>query len=192
MIGSLKGKVVFREDNIVVVDVGGVGYEVLLCSKDASEQGLLGEEVALLVRTVVREDSITLFGFMSPLERKVFDLLMTVAGIGPKVAMLILCNMSAEDFVRTVRSNDSRRLCAIPGVGTKTAERILLEMKGKVKGLDVGIPEFPSVHNDLRLALLELGYAPRDVEAVLRDMGIKGDERLEDLIPVALQRLMAR
>jgi Holliday junction DNA helicase RuvA len=192
MIGSLKGKVVSREQNLVVVDVGGVGFEVFLCSQDGGAQVLLGDEVSLLVRTVVREDSITLYGFFSLLERKVFDLLMTVSGIGPRLAMTILCNISAEDFVRTVRANDTRRLCAIPGVGAKTAERILLEMKGKVKGLDVEMTPFPSVFNDLRLALLELGYAPRDVEVTLRDMGIKGDERLEDLIPVALQRLMAR
>jgi len=192
MIGSLKGKVVFWEDNVVVVDVGGIGFEVFLCSQQGNAKGLLGEEISLLVRTVVREESITLYGFFSPLERKVFDLLMTISGIGPKVAMLILCNISAEDFVRAVMANDAKRLCAIPGVGTKTAERILLETKERVKGLDVQITPYPSVSNDLRLALLELGYPRRDVEAVLREMVIKGDERLEELIPMALQRLMAR
>lgn len=198
MIARLKGRLASCETGIAVVDVGGVGYEVNVDAQTALDLGISGDNVTLSIRTVVREDAITLFGFLEEPARQVFDLLRNVNGVGPKLALGITGGLPLHVMVQAVREKDVRLLSTIPGIGKKTAERLVMELGQKFMDLPVTSPTVsvsvaPTMVNDLRSALTNLGYNPRDVDAAIRKLDPDGDEAdLEDLVMEALAWLSSR
>lgn len=132
MISALKGKILFKHTDRVVVDVQGVGYEVFLTTDGVAKIGEEGEEIFLHIQTNVREDAITLFGFLEAQEKELFLILRTVSGIGPKVALGVLSGMPISELCGAIASSDIKRLVTLPGVGKKTAERICVELKDKM------------------------------------------------------------
>jgi Holliday junction DNA helicase RuvA len=179
MIASLRGRLARKEPNRIIVDVGGVGYDVAVPLSTYYKLGDAGAEVALCVHTHVREDALALYGFSTALELQIFERLIGISGIGPKLALAVLSGIEVADLVRAVQAGDVGRLTAIPGIGKKTAERIGLELRDKLtKGIvdeaSAGAaPGAPGgeLRPDLLSALLNLGYhrplAERAVDAAL-------------------------
>ncbi len=181
MIAYLRGRIFEKHPNRVVVDVQGVGYDVAVPLSTFYRLGEPGAEVSLHVHTHVREDALALFGFSTPLEQLIFERLIGVSGIGPKVALAVLSGIEPPDLVRAIQGNDAPRLTSIPGVGKKTAERILLELRDR---LPAGVlaprdeaavsaaGETEDLRSDLLSALANLGYhrllAEKAVDAALK------------------------
>src|SRR5579862_9952024 len=132
MIAHLRGKLLAKHPNQAIVEAGGVGYDVTISVPTYSDLPTVGGEVALHVHTHVREDMIALYGFLLSSEKKLFEKLITVSGIGPKLAITILSGMAADEMVNAIRGNDIARLTKIPGIGKKTAERMVLELRDKL------------------------------------------------------------
>src|ERR1700736_5154236 len=132
MIAHLRGKLLAKHPNQAIVEAGGVGYDVTITVPTFSDLPALGSEVALYIHTHVREDLIGLYGFLRPSEKLLFEKLLTVSGIGPKLAITILSGMAAVEMVGAIRGNDLARLTRIPGIGKKTAERMVLELRDKL------------------------------------------------------------
>jgi Holliday junction DNA helicase RuvA len=179
MIAFLRGRLAEKQPNRLIVDVAGVGYDVAVPLSTYYKLGDTGSEVALRVYTHVREDTLALYGFLTALEQQIFERLIGISGIGPKLALAVLSGIDAVDLVRAVQAGDVARLTAIPGIGKKTAERIELELKDKLPrsmvgdampGIDTGLPG-DELRRDLMSALLNLGYhrptAEKAVEAAL-------------------------
>lgn len=167
MIALITGKLVQKQPNQIIVDVGGVGYELTIPLSTYYELGDPGAEVALRVHTHVREDALQLYGFRTEQEKKLFLHLTSVSGIGPKLAITILSGMGADDLVRAIYTGDLARLVGIPGVGKKTAERMLVELKEKMQSLSPAAAEKPAMTaaaltDDIISALVNLGY-PKNV-----------------------------
>jgi holliday junction DNA helicase RuvA len=162
MIAYLRGKLLAKHPNQIVVETGGVGYEVNISVPTFSELPANGSEVALHIHTHVREDLIALYGFLRPTEKQLFEKLITVSGIGPKLAITILSGMAAEEMAGAIRGNDVARLTRIPGIGKKTAERMVLELRDKLPpaaGTSTPtVPEMSATEEDVLSALLNLGY----------------------------------
>jgi holliday junction DNA helicase RuvA len=135
MIATLTGTLTLRDANRIVVETGGVGYEVLIPLSTYYRLPQLGERVALEIRQVVREDALTLYGFLSRTEKRAFDLLMSVQHVGPKLALAILSVLAPEDLVAAIAKGDVERIDAVPGVGPKVAERVVRELRDKVNDL---------------------------------------------------------
>ena len=135
MIAHISGKLIQKQPNSVIIDVGGVGYELNVPLSTFYDLGETGANVSLRVHTHVREDALQLFGFRTEAEKKLFLLLNSVSGIGPKLAITVLSGLSAEDLIQAIRAGNLTRLTAIPGVGKKTAERMLVELKDKVAAI---------------------------------------------------------
>ena len=180
MIASLRGNLADKRPNRVVVDVGGVGYDVSVPLSTFYKLGEPGDEVALRVYTHVREDALALYGFLTDFEQQIFERLIAVSGIGPKLALAVLSGIEAPDFVRAVQSRDVARLTAIPGVGKKTAERITLELLDRfpvgigiaAAGDDAAATPGDDLRRDLLSAMENLGYhrpsAEKAVDAALK------------------------
>ena len=197
MIAHLRGRVLEKQPNRLVVDVDGVGYEVFVPLSTFYGLGEPGSEVALRIRTHVREDTLSLYGFATVLEQNLFDRLIGISGIGPKVALAVLSGIEPIELVRAIERGDLARLTAIPGVGKKTSERIVLELKDRLPRLQgaYGGPEGSQsgpakVRDDLLSALINLGYhrplAEKAVEAAIKTA--PGD-RFEDILKRALREL---
>jgi Holliday junction DNA helicase RuvA len=139
MIAYLSGKLFEKEANLVIVDVGGIGYEVIIPLSTFYDLGEIGEDVSLRIFTYVREDVLQLFGFKTVRERELFLLLISVSGIGPKSAITALSGMSADEIIGAIRQNNLGRLNSIPGVGKKTAERLVIELRDKIGKLSCRI-----------------------------------------------------
>jgi holliday junction DNA helicase RuvA len=171
MIAHLRGKLFSKSPNHVVVETAGVGYEVNISVPTFSELPAIGSEVALHIYTHVREDLIALYGFVHSAEKQLFEKLITVSGIGPKLAITILSGMAAEEMTRAIRGNDVARLTRIPGIGKKTAERMVLELRDKlpegVVGAVADIPMLNAVEEDVLSALINLGYQRPAAEKAL-------------------------
>lgn len=180
MIAYLRGRLLEKHPNRVVVDVNGVGYDVHVPVSSFYGLGEPGADVALRIHTHVREDAISLFGFGSALELQLFERLIAVGGIGPKVALAVLSGIEPPDLVQAVQRGDVARLTAIPGVGKKTAERIVLELKDRLAALGgvAGAAEpgaaLGSLRGDLLSALLNLGYHRPAVEKAI-DAALRAD-----------------
>jgi Holliday junction DNA helicase RuvA len=196
MIAQLRGRLIEKHPSRLVVDVHGVGYDVQVPVSTFYEAGAMGCEVALRIHTHVREDQIALFGFATALEHQLFERLIGVNGIGPKVALAVLSGIEPRDFVRAVQQGDVARLTRIPGVGRKTAERMTLELRDRLPAVEPDDqPETPVANDGLRddvvSALVNLGYqrAPveRAVGLVLKDDG--APRAFEDLLRDALRQL---
>lgn len=163
MIAHLRGKLLAKRPNQIVVETGGVGYDVAISVPTFSELPSSGSEVSLFIHTHVREDVIALYGFLHHAEKELFEKLMTVSGIGAKLAITILSGMPADEMVAAIRVNDVGRLTKIPGIGKKTAERMVLELRDKLPiqpSEDPGVSaSAPSVlEEDVLSALVNLGY----------------------------------
>ena len=173
MIAHLRGKLAQKDSARVIVDVHGVGYEVFIPLTTFTALPEPGSEVFIDIHTHVREDVIALYGFSSRRERVIFEKLMTISGIGPKLAVTILSGGSVEDLTGAIRRGDLARLTAIPGVGKKTAERIVLELKDKLQDF-TETQSKPSVEVDVLSALENLGYNRALAESALR-RAVDGD-----------------
>ncbi len=175
MIAHLRGKLVEKQPNLVVVDVDGVGYELTIPVSTYLQLGNAGEEVALHTHTHVREDSLALFGFATRHEKSIFEKLITVSGIGPRLAVTVLSGLPAEDLATAIRNGDVATLTRIPGVGRKTGERMVLELREKLipAGEGEGGAGLPSgmspIERDVISALLNLGCSRPAAEKAVRN-----------------------
>jgi Holliday junction DNA helicase RuvA len=160
MIAHLRGRLLSKQPNQAIVEAGGVGYDVTISIPTFSDLPKAGGEVALHIHTHVREDSLALFGFLRPEEKKLFEKLIGVSGIGPKLAITILSGMSTEFMVAAIRGNDIATLTKIPGIGKKTAERMVLELRDKLDqfGVAPSMVTATPVEEDVMSALVNLGY----------------------------------
>jgi Holliday junction DNA helicase RuvA len=171
MIAHLRGKLLTKHPNQAIVETGGVGYDVTITVPTFSDMPSLGEEVALHIHTHVREDQIALYGFLRSAEKTLFEKLITVSGIGPKLAITILSGMAADEMVGSIRGNDLARLTRIPGIGRKTAERMVLELRDKLPApgatAETLVPVKTGVEDDVLSALINLGYQRANAEKAL-------------------------
>jgi Holliday junction DNA helicase RuvA len=171
MIAHLRGKLLAKHPNQVVVETCGVGYEVNISVPTFSELPANGAEVALHIHTHVREDVIALYGFLRPAEKQLFEKLMTVSGIGAKLAITILSGMAADEMAGAIRGNEVARLTRIPGIGKKTAERMVLELRDKLPpaaGTSApAVPALSATEEDVLSALVNLGYQRAAAERAL-------------------------
>jgi Holliday junction DNA helicase RuvA len=162
MIAHLRGKLLAKQPNQVIVEAAGVGYDVTISVPTYSDLPGPGSEVALHVHTHVREDQIALYGFLQASEKRLFEKLITVSGIGPKLAITILSGMAADAMTAAIRGNDIARLTKIPGIGKKTAERMVLELRDKLPAGQASalsaIAALGPVEQDVLSALINLGY----------------------------------
>ncbi|MGA7928326.1 MAG: Holliday junction branch migration protein RuvA [Candidatus Sulfotelmatobacter sp.] len=184
MIAHLRGKLLAKHPNQVVVETSGVGYEVNISVPTFSELPTNGSEVALHIHTHVREDVIALYGFLRPAEKQLFEKLMTVSGIGAKLAITILSGMAADEMAAAIRGNEVARLTRIPGIGKKTAERMVLELRDKLAAAaGASAPTLPAMspmEEDVLSALVNLGYQRAVVEKALANAVKKGMGRSEN------------
>jgi Holliday junction DNA helicase RuvA len=180
MIAHLRGKLIAKHPNQAIVEAAGVGYDVTISIPTFSDLGDIGSEVALHIHTHVREDAIALFGFLSPSEKQLFEKLLSVSGIGPKLAITILSGMAAAEMVAAIRGNEIVKLTKIPGIGKKTAERMVLELRDKLQdfGLEPAAPPTSPMEEDVLSALTNLGYqrplAEKAVATVMKTGAAKG------------------
>jgi Holliday junction DNA helicase RuvA len=195
MIGYLRGRVLEKQPNRVLVDVQGVGYEVHVPLSTYYRVGDEGAEVVLRVHTHVREEALQLYGFITDLERQLFERLIGVSGIGPKLAVALLSGMEARDLLSCVQRGDVARLTGIPGIGKKTAERIVLELQDRVAQLGEPVLEPPGtpgapghrLRDDLQSALQNLGY-----HRPLVEKAVDANPSFEPALKAALRVLMRR
>ena len=169
MIGRLAGLLAEKNPPQILIDCQGVGYEVWVPMSSFYQLPALGERLTLLTHFVVREDAQLLYGFATEAERAAFRELIRVSGIGPRMALAVLSGMSVTDLAQAVGAQDGARLTKVPGIGKKTAERLLLELKGKL-GAELDAPTAPvsDAQNDIGQALLALGYNEREAAAALK------------------------
>jgi Holliday junction DNA helicase RuvA len=196
MIAYLSGKLLEKQANTAIVDVGGVGYEVSIPLSTFYELGEIGSEVQLRIYTYVREDAIQLFGFKTLRERELYLRLISVQGIGAKSGITMLSGMSSDEIIMAIRTNDLARLTSIPGVGRKTAERLVIELRDKVGEMsgDAGSPldaaarkamPADAVFEDALSALINLGYQRAAAEKAV-------NKAAEDGTEISVQKLLRR
>ena len=196
MIAHLSGTLLSKEPHQVIIDVNGVGYQVHVPLSTFYEVGEIGSSIRLRIHTHVREDALLLFGFKSQAEKSAFEHLTSVSGVGPRLALTILSGMDVNELIPAIRQSNSARLCLIPGVGKKTAERLVVELRDKLARIVPDeprpqVPGPPSLQGDVVSALLNLGYpkssAERAFERAARDAPAEGS--MEELIKAALRVL---
>lgn len=188
MIGRLNGLLAEKNPPEILVDCNGVGYEVLVPMSTFYNLPSLGEKVSLLTHFVVREDAQILYGFAQAAERAAFRQLIKITGVGPRTALSVLSGLSVEELAQAVTSQEAGRIIKVPGIGKKTAERLLLELKGKL-GADMGIHVNLSSgsQSDILQALVALGYSDRDAALALKALPL--DVGVSDGIKLALKSL---
>jgi holliday junction DNA helicase RuvA len=197
MIGLLRGRLLEKRPNQVILDVTGVGYLIAIPLSTFAALGELHGEVTLLIHTHVREDALSLYGFLSQREKHLFELLLGASGVGPSLALKILSGMNVEELVPAIRTGDLGRLTKIPGVGRKTAERMVVELRDKLEAVAVEAekpsPASPAgVEADVKSALLNLGYDERTADAALSEAKHEaGTASFEKLLRVTLAALSA-
>ena len=190
MIGKLTGTLLEKNPPQILIDCHGVGYEVDVPMSTFYNLPAVGEKVALLTNFVVREDAQILYGFGTSQEREAFRQLIKISGVGPRTALSVLSGMGVSDLAQAVTAQEAGRLVKVPGIGKKTAERLLLELKGKL-GADIGVPAGGVVrgesHSDILQALVALGYS--DKEAALALKALPEDVGVSEGIKLALKSL---
>lgn len=193
MIGSLRGTLIEKHPNQVLIEAGGVGYQVQIPLSTFSGLGGLRSEVTLLIHTHVREDQLSLFGFLTSREKRCFELLISASGVGPSLALRILSGMSIDHLVPAIGTADIAQLVRIPGVGRKTAERMIVELRDKMTALGPavagGLPARSQIESDAASALTNLGYDPRSVERAIEKARGQGGVDFESILRLALQVL---
>ncbi|WP_298436644.1 Holliday junction branch migration protein RuvA [Geobacter sp.] len=199
MIALLTGKLAMKAPDHLIIDVRGVGYRVQVPFSTYFDLPGEGADVTLHIHTHVKEDAIHLYGFRTPLEKQFFQLLLTVSGIGPKLARDILSNVQAEELANALMNGDQTRLSAIPGIGRKSAERLILELREKVRKLGLepaqvqtatSAPAAAGMLDDVTSALVNLGYKEAVVAKVIAELDVPADTPMESVLKLALKRLM--
>jgi Holliday junction DNA helicase RuvA len=190
VIAAVRGEVMVRRPDHVVIDAAGVGYRLAVSSETLKAVPATGRNAFLHAELISREDSLSLYGFSSEEERDLFRLLITVSGVGPKVAIATLSGGSARDLLRAIAAGDAKRFQAVPGIGKRTSERIIVELREKVAGaLEEEVALSGAEEGDPRSlardGLVNLGYAPLEAEQLLD--GVEGSEP-EDLVAAALRK----
>ena len=197
MIGRLQGTILEKQPPTVLIDVQGVGYELEASMSTFYQLPECGESIVLHTQLVVREDAQLLYGFYTLPERQMFRNLIKISGVGPKLALTILSGMSAEDFSRCILDADSKALTRLPGVGKKTAERLVIELKDRLQkddaikqsGVTMSIEKAKSPVNDAVSALISLGYKAQQASQMVRGLDVDG-KSTEDIIRAALSSSM--
>lgn len=194
MIATVRGEVLLRRADHVVIEASGVGYRLSVSSETLRSVPAAGQETFLHAETISRDDSLLLYGFASEEERDLFNMLIGVSGIGPKVAIAALSGGPHRELTRAIVSGDSKRFQAVPGIGKRTAERIILELKDKVAAVaeesgEVVVPASSDARSLARDGLINLGYAPLEAEQLLDGVGDAADP--QELIGAALKRAAA-
>jgi Holliday junction DNA helicase RuvA len=200
VIAHLRGSILEKHPNRIVIDVNGVGYDVFVPLSTYYGLGDAGAAIALRIHTHVREDAFVLYGFATRLEQELFERLIGVSGIGPKVALAVLSGIEPQEFIRAIERGDLARLTAIPGVGKKTSERIVLELKDRLPraqtaatSAGVAAPESPALRDDVVSALVNLGYhrplAEKAAEAAITTIGSASDASFERALKQALREV---
>jgi len=198
MIAFLRGRILDKQPNLLIVDVQGVGYLVHVPLSTFYDAGEVGAEAALRIYTHVREEALQLYGFLTVLEQQLFERLIGISGIGPKLAIAVLSGIEPRDFIAAVQRSDLARLTGIPGIGRKTAERIVLELKDRLAhiatppGGDAGpVPTGERLRDDLLSALQNLGYQrPAAEKAIDAVVGAASAQSFESALKAALRELM--
>jgi Holliday junction DNA helicase RuvA len=190
MIAAVRGEVMVRRPDHVVIDAGGVGYRLAVSSETLKAVPAAGSETFLHAELIAREDSLSLYGFSSEEERDLFRLLISVSGVGPKVAVAALSGGSARELLRAIAAGDTKRFQAVPGIGKRTAERIIVELREKVAGtlseeVALAATESGDARSLARDGLVNLGYQPLEAEQLLEGLG---DGEPQDLIAAALRK----
>ena len=197
MIAHLKGKLTYKSPIEIAIDVNGVGYQVFVPLSTFYALPELKEDVFLDIHTHMREESLKLFGFYTTDEKKIFEKLIAINKVGPKLALTILSGMSPTELFTTIDSNDIEKLSTIPGIGRKTAERLILEMRDKMGGISIdseikknSIPQ-NGLFEDALSALVNLGYKKNQAEQTLKKVYPEGEtgESIEDIIKKSLNLL---
>ena len=194
MIVKLAGKLLDKQAPCALIDVNGVGYEINVSLMTFVDLPSLGSDVEMHTHLVVREDSHTLYGFLTVHERSLFKALIKVNGVGPKMALGMLSGMTVDEFARAILNRDVSSLVKLPGVGKKTAERLVIEMKDAIDGVGLsGASENSITKSDIRLeaesGLLSLGYKAQDITKILNNLDYKNASSSEDIIKMALQSI---
>lgn len=189
MIAFLEGKVAEKSGGRVVLSVNGTGYEILVPASTAGKLPPVGRPARVFTRLHVRDDAMVLYGFASQDERSLFDLLVTVTGVGPKVALSFLSVLSGDTIRRAVASGDVTALTLVPGVGKKVAQRVILDLKDRLGG-DVVVIEGPLA--EVREALLSLGLSSQEAGDAMAGLTAEGDRPVEELLREALQKVGTR
>ncbi len=195
MIGWLRGRLVGRlAEGELLLDVGGVGYRVTVSGSTMAQAGTEGDELALHVHTHVREDAIVLYGFATADERRTFEALLAAHGVGPALALAVLSALSPAELARAVLEDDLDVLCAVPGVGRKTAARLVLDLRSRLSVPELGErpppggpASAPGPRQEVRAALAELGYGPDEIRRAMSDVPDAG--AVEELLRQALREL---
>lgn len=191
MIGKLTGILTEKQPPHLLLETGGVGYELEAPMSTIYDLPHLGEKVSLFTHLVIREDAHLLYGFLTRRERESFRQLIRISGIGPRIALAILSGMNSDELVRAIQAEDAAALARIPGIGKKTAERLILELRGKLgadtAGLPAGVVAPVSAQSDIAAALLALGYNEREAAIALK--GLPADISVNDGIRQALKSL---
>jgi Holliday junction DNA helicase RuvA len=190
MIAAVRGEVMVRRPDHVVIDAAGVGYRLTVSSETLKAVPAAGSDAFLHAELIAREDSLALYGFASEEERDLFRLLISVSGVGPKVAIAALSGGSARELMRAIAAGDGKRFQAVPGIGKRTAERIIVELREKVAGeLEVEVALAAADEGDARAlardGLVNLGYAPLEAEQLLEGLE---DGEPQELIAAALRK----
>jgi Holliday junction DNA helicase RuvA len=193
VIGRLAGRIVRKAPQALLIDVGGVGYQVTIPLSTFYALAGEGDEAVVEVSTQVREDAITLFGFATALERELFERLISVSKVGPKLAVAVLSGIAVDELCAAITAGNVARLAAVPGIGAKTAERLVLELRGKVPvpsapagPAAAGPPPHGRAADDAAAALVGLGYKAKDAERAVGRAAREGENSLEGLIRRAL------
>ena len=191
MIAHLRGRLISKHPNQVVVEAGGVGYEVNISIPTFSALPALGTDVALFIHTHVREDALSLFGFLRAEEKQLFEKLLGVSGIGPRLAITVLSGMAADAMVAAIKGNNVASLTRIPGIGRKTAERMVLELRDKLDafGVPAAAAAASPVVEDVLSALMNLGYQRPLAERALARLGDASKASFDALFRQALAAL---
>jgi holliday junction DNA helicase RuvA len=186
MIGRLRGVLVSNRASGIVIEVGGVGYEVAMTTRDLATLPGIGEEIVVHTHTHVREDEISVFGFGLEGDRELFRTLLSASGVGPKVAMALLASLTSDEIIRAITGDDPDALTIAPGVGKRGAQKIVLELGEKLSGRETEIVGGQAI-GSVRQALEGLGYSTAEINSVVKDLD--PDEPIQDQIKTALQRL---
>ncbi len=191
MIASLQGVVDALGADFLIVNVNGVGFKVTVNTSVLSEGGVIGRNIKLFTHLHVREDDLSLYGFSSPDGLRLFDLLLTVSGLGPKTAMNLLSGMTADELAMAIASGSQEMLTSIPGIGKKTADRLILELKDKVGGamISTAIGRAAQENADVVAALVSLGYSVNEASRAVAALPTGKKLTLEEKIKLTLQSL---
>ncbi|MCX7990809.1 MAG: Holliday junction branch migration protein RuvA [Proteobacteria bacterium] len=194
MIGSLRGILIHKEADKIILDVQGVGYEIFIPLKVITQLPEIKREVFLYTEMIVREDDLSMYGFLNREDKEVFKLLREAKGVGVKTAFTLLSFFSYDDIMSHIINEDINALLSVPGIGRKTAERIIFELKDRAKKFSdrPTLPKSSQIETDVELALVSLGYSVKEArEAIKKSKNdLKEDFSLEDIIKVALKNLV--